>query len=85
MSNAMRNPLVLIGALLILLGVGGLAVPVFTTSQMKDVAKIGDLKIQANQDTTRYVPQSVSVAALLLGVMLTGIGLARAPGKALGN
>jgi hypothetical protein len=34
-----------LGALLAMLGILGLAIPVFTTSQTKDVVKLGDLKI----------------------------------------
>jgi len=79
MSNSSRNPLILSGAFLILLGVAGLAVPVFSTHQMTDVAKIGQLKIQADQDTTHVVPQVLSIAALAVGVALAGIGMARAP------
>ena len=79
MTNAFKNPLVLPGALLFLLGVAGLAVPVFATHQLTDVAKIGDVKIQANEDTTHIIPQSVGIAAVLLGLVLVGIGVSRAP------
>ena len=48
MSNSSQNPLILAGAFLILLGVAGLAVPVFETQKMTDVAKIGELKILQN-------------------------------------
>jgi len=75
MSKALRNPLILGGALLILLGIAGFAVPDFTTHQLTDVAKIGDMKIQANEGTTHFIPQSVSIAALLVGVVLAAIGV----------
>lgn len=62
------------GALLALLGVIGLAIPVFTTSQTKDVAKLGDLKVQSTEESTHVVPQALSVGLLVLGVILIGAG-----------
>jgi len=38
--------LVIIGAVLAVLGVIGFAIPFITTEQTKDVAKVGDLKLQ---------------------------------------
>jgi hypothetical protein len=63
------------GAVLALLGILGLAIPVFTTSQTKDVAKVGDLKIQNTEQSTHVVPQTLSVGVLVLGVILIGVGL----------
>jgi hypothetical protein len=62
------------GAILALLGIIGLAVPVFTTSQTKDVAKLGDVKIQSTEQSTHVVPQVLSAGALVLGVILIGAG-----------
>jgi hypothetical protein len=62
------------GALLALLGIIGLAIPVFTTSQTKDVAKLGDLKVQSTEESTHVVPQALSVGVLVLGVILIGAG-----------
>ncbi len=62
------------GAILALLGIVGLAVPVFTTSETKDVAKFGDVKIQSTEQSTHVVPQVLSVGALVLGVILIGAG-----------
>ena len=63
------------GAILALLGILGLAVPIFTTSETKDVAKLGDLKLQNTEQSTHVVPQSLSVGVLVLGVILIGAGL----------
>ena len=63
------------GALLALLGILGLAIPVFTTSQTKDVVKLGDLKIQNTEQSTHVIPQALSVGALVLGAVLIGAGL----------
>jgi hypothetical protein len=66
--------IVLIGAVVALLGLVGLAIPVFSTSQTKDVAKIGDLKIQANEETTHVVPPMLAGGALVIGLVLVGVG-----------
>lgn len=63
------------GALLALLGILGLAIPFFTTSETKDVVKLGDLKIQNTERTTHVVPLSLSAGALVLGLVLLGAGL----------
>ena len=64
-----------LGGLLALLGILGLAIPVFTTSQTKDVVKLGDLKIQSTEQSTHVVPQALSAGALVLGIVLVGAGL----------
>lgn len=69
--------IVWLGAVLALLGILGLAIPVFTTSQTKDVAKLGSLKIQSTEQSTHVVPQAVSAGALALGIILIGAGLYR--------
>jgi hypothetical protein len=51
-----------------LLGISGLAIPVFTTSQTKDVVKLGDLKIQNTEQSTRVIPQALSGGAFVSGV-----------------
>jgi hypothetical protein len=66
--------IVLIGAVVALLGLLGLAIPVFSTSQTKDVAKIGDLKIQANEETSHVVPPMLAGGALVIGLVLIGAG-----------
>ena len=69
------KPITWLGALLALLGILGLAIPVFTTSQTKDVVNLGDLKIQSTEQSTHVVPQALSAGALVLGVVLIGAGL----------
>lgn len=64
-----------LGAALALLGIVGFAIPVFTTSQTKDVVNLGDLKIQSTEQSTHVVPQALSGGALLLGIVLIGAGL----------
>jgi hypothetical protein len=71
------NILMIFGALLVLLGATGLAIPVFTTTQTNDVARIGDLKIQTQENTSHAIPPLVSGSALTLGIILVGGGLFR--------
>jgi hypothetical protein len=66
------KPTVMIGAILALLGVLALASPVFTTNQTKNVATLGDLKIQANEQTSHAIPPILSGAALIVGLVLVG-------------
>jgi hypothetical protein len=62
------------GAILILVGLIGFAIPMFTTQQTTDVARIGDVKIQATERTTHIIPPLVTGGALVLGVLLLGAG-----------
>ncbi len=48
------KPIVMVGAILVLLGVLGLVVPQFTTHETKNVVSFGDLKIQANVPTEHF-------------------------------
>ncbi len=69
--------LVAVGAILLVLGVIGLAMPIFTTQETKDVAKIGDLKLQTTETKSWVIPPLVSGGALVLGVVLIGAGYMR--------
>ena len=69
------NLITWLGAVLALLGILGLAIPVFTTSQTEDVIKLGDLKVQNTRTTSHVVPQALSAGALVLGVVLIGAGV----------
>jgi uncharacterized membrane protein YphA (DoxX/SURF4 family) len=63
-----------LGAALALFGILGLAIPVFTTSQTKDVVSLGDLKIQSTEQFTQMVPMALSASGLVLGLILIGAG-----------
>ena len=63
------------GAILAVLGLLALAAPVFTTHETTEVARIGDLKLQATESRYFVVPTVVSGSALFLGVLLIGAGL----------
>ena len=69
------KPIVMIGAIVALLGLLALAQPVFTTNQTKNVVTFGDLKIQANEQTSHAIPPILSGAALIVGLVLVAGGL----------
>ncbi len=71
------NALMMVGLVLIGLGVVSFAIPIFTTSQTKDVANIGDLKLQTTQSTSYTIPPLVSGAAVVVGLVLVGAGMMR--------
>ena len=69
------KPIVMVGAILALLGVLAIASPMFTTNQTKNVATFGDIKIQANEQTSHEIPTVLSGAALIVGLVLVVGGL----------
>ena len=77
MGRFTMNGLTIAGVALVLPGLVGFAIPIFTTQQTKDVARIGDLKLQSTESTSHVIPPIVSGGALVLGVMLIGAGLYR--------
>ena len=71
------KPSVILGAILVLLGLLGLAIPEFTTHETKNVVDFGDIKIQAKEPTQHSIPPIVSAAAIVVGAVLLGSGLYR--------
>jgi hypothetical protein len=71
----LMKSIIWLGVLLALLGILGLAIPVFTTSGTKDVVNLGDLKIQSSEKSTHMIPPALSAGVLILGVILIGVGL----------
>jgi hypothetical protein len=67
------------GVILILLGVLGFAIPIFTTKQTHDVATLGDLKLQTTESQSYVIPPLVAGGALLLGVVMLGASFYRRP------
>ncbi len=66
------NMLMAFGGILVVLGGIGLAVPGFSTQQTRDVAQIGDLKVQTQENTSYTIPPLVSGGVLILGLILMG-------------
>ena len=71
------NGLISIGLMLVVLGVVGLAIPVFTTQETKEVARIGDLTLQNTEDTSHTIPPLLAGGALIVGLVLIGASLYR--------
>jgi hypothetical protein len=74
MGRSSMTGLMIGGAILILLGLLAFAVPVFTTHETRDMARIGDLKVQTTENRSFAIPPVVSGGALVLGVVLIGAG-----------
>lgn len=74
MGRPMTGTLMMFGAILSLAGLFALAIPVFTSQQTKDVARIGDLKIQTTESQSYVIPPLLSGGVLALGVILLGAG-----------
>ena len=69
------NALVIFGAILLIVGLVGFAIPVFMTHKTEDVARIGDIKIQSTETTPHIIPPLLSGGAMVLGALLIGMGL----------
>ena len=67
--------LMMSGAILVLLGLIGFAIPIFTTYQTEDVLRIGDLKLQTTESTSHNIPPILSGGAAVFGILLIGAGL----------
>jgi hypothetical protein len=74
MERSSMSGLIIAGAVLVLLGLIAIAVPVFTTQETKDVARVGDLKLQTTENKSFAVPPLVSGGAVVLGVLIIGAG-----------
>ncbi len=72
-----RSPLVVVGAVLVVLGLIGFAIPIFTTQETTELARVGELKLQATETTSHIIPPLLSGGVLALGVVLIGAGLYR--------
>jgi uncharacterized membrane protein HdeD (DUF308 family) len=69
------KPLIGLGLVLAIIGLVMLAYPVFTTNQTKDVAKVGPLHLQENQQQEHSIPPVLSGGVLAVGVLLLAGGL----------
>jgi hypothetical protein len=67
--------IVIFGAVIALSGLIAFAIPSFNTSETKDVAKLGDLKVQTQTEQTHVIPPIFSEFAIGLGILLIGVGL----------
>jgi uncharacterized membrane protein HdeD (DUF308 family) len=73
------RPLVVIGLFLAIVGLVALTYPAFTTNETKNVANIGPIHVQKNEEQTHVIPPLASGAILALGVALLAGGLLTKP------
>ncbi|OFX10578.1 MAG: hypothetical protein A2516_09055 [Alphaproteobacteria bacterium RIFOXYD12_FULL_60_8] len=71
------SKLPIIGAVIAILGIAGFMSPIFVTHQTEDVAEIGDLTIQTQEDTSHVISPALAGGTLVFGIVLMGIGLVR--------
>jgi len=74
---ASKNALIILGAVIAILGLIGFVVPIVSTQSTKDVAKVGDIKLQTTERKSYEIPPLAAGGAVVVGVILLGIGLAR--------
>ena len=67
--------LIPLGAILAIIGLILLAYPFFTTQQTKEVAHVGPLHVDENEQQTHMVPPILSGGVLAVGVVLLAGGL----------
>jgi hypothetical protein len=67
--------LIPLGAVLAIVGLILLAYPFFTTQQTKDVANVGPVHIQENEQQTHMIPPILSGGVLAIGVVMLAGGL----------
>jgi hypothetical protein len=77
LRNLEMSAITIAGLVLVALGIVTFAIPMFTTSQTRDVANIGDLKLQTTESTSYTIPPVASAAALAVGIVLLGVGMIR--------
>ena len=69
--------LIPLGAVLAIVGLILLAYPFFTTQQTKEVAHVGPLHVEENEQQTHMIPPILSGSILAVGVVLLAGGLMR--------
>jgi len=64
------NPVKIVGIILIVLGVAGLAMGSFSYTKETHEAKVGPLQLSVQEKDSVNVPQWLGIAAIALGVVL---------------
>jgi len=68
------KPLMILGVVLLLAGIGGLIVPNISWTQTETVAQIGPVEVNAETEKNVWIPTAASIASILagLGLMVAG-------------
>ena len=70
----MKRLVIVLGVILLVLGVAGLAHPNFKYHQQEEVAKIGPIKATVDEEKTAQIPQALSIGLLAAGIGLVLLG-----------
>lgn len=68
------KPIMILGVVLILAGVGGLVFRSIHWTETKNVVDAGPIQITAEQDHSVWIPTAAGIAAILAGLGLVVVG-----------
>lgn len=68
------KPIMILGIVLLLAGIGGLIVPNISWTQTETVAEIGPLEINADKEKNVWIPTAAAIAAIVAGLGLVVAG-----------
>lgn len=68
------KPIMILGVVLVVLGIGALVVPNVSWTQHETVAEIGPVEINADREKNVWIPTAASIAAILAGLGLIVAG-----------
>ena len=64
----------IIGILVIVAGVAGLAVRYFTYTETERVVDVGPIRIESEEEKTVWIPQAAAIVAIVAGLGLVFLG-----------
>ena len=70
----MKRFVIVLGVILLVFGVVGLAHPIFKYHQQEEVAKLGPIKATVDEEKTVQIPPAVSITLLVAGIGLVVLG-----------
>jgi hypothetical protein len=68
------KPIVILGVVLIVLGIGGLIFRSVHWTETKNVANIGPVEINSEEDHNVWIPTAAGIAAVVAGLGLVLVG-----------
>lgn len=68
------KPIVILGVVLIVLGIGGLVIRNVHWTETENVANIGPIHIDSEEDHNVWIPTAAGIAAVLAGLGLVVAG-----------